>query len=110
MLNPTSEFGIAVRQKRKAKNLTQQELAAKLGMNCRTVMDAEKGCGNPKFETVTLLAQELNISLDAFIFPEIACPNAVPKCVYDFFCDLTESEATEFIALCQAAKAICCHK
>lgn len=56
MLNPTSEFGIAVRQKRKAKNLTQQELAAKLGMNCRTVMDAEKGCGNPKFETVTLLA------------------------------------------------------
>ena len=58
-----------------------------------TVTQAEICRSNPKMEMVILLARELNISLDALVFPETATPNAVPKCVYDFFRGKTENEA-----------------
>lgn len=72
-----------------------------LKMSHRTVMQAEICRSNPKMETVILLAKELNISLDALVFPETATPNAVPKCVYDFFRGKTESEAEKLIDICR---------
>ena len=91
MNNPLDEFGAKVRAEREARGLTQKQLAEKLGMRHRTV----------KMETVILLAKELNISLDALVFPETATPNAVPKCVYDFFRGKTESEAEKLIDICR---------
>lgn len=82
MNNPLDEFGAKIRAEREARGLTQKQLAEKLGMSHRTVMQAEICRSNPKMETVILLAKELNISLDALVFPETATPNAVPKCVY----------------------------
>ena len=34
-------------------------------MSVRTIIEIELGRSNPRFETVALLAEELNISLDA---------------------------------------------
>lgn len=101
MNNPLDEFGAKVRAEREARGLTQKQLAEKLGMSHRTVMQAEICRSNPKMETVILLAKELNISLDALVFPETATPNAVPKCVYDFSRGKTESEAEKLIDICR---------
>ena len=40
-------------------------------MNARTIIDLETCQSNPKFETVALVAKELNISVDAAIFPDM---------------------------------------
>ena len=88
MNNPLDEFGAKVRAEREARGLTQKQLAEKLGMSHRTVMQAESCSSNPKMETV-------------IVFPETATPNAVPKCVYDFFRGKTESEAEKLIDICQ---------
>ena len=106
MNNPVDEFCLTLRQVRKKKGITQIELAQKLGLNHRTIMDAEALKSNPKFETVAALAKELNISLDAVVFPDSLSPNAVPKCVVDFFQGISEAEAQQFIAICENIRAI----
>ena len=106
MNNPLDEFGMKVRKEREARGLTQKQLAAKLRMSHRTVMQAEICRSNPKFETVVLLAQELNISLDALLFPETTSPNELPKCVCDYFKDKTEAEAQKLIGLCRQIEAV----
>lgn len=40
-------------------------------MSIRTVQDLENGIINPKAETILLIAKELNISIDAILFPEL---------------------------------------
>ncbi len=104
MQNPIDSFGIALRNARKNRNLTQRELAEKLHMSVRTVIEAEQGHSNPKFETVALLAKELNISLDAIVFPDSAV-TPVSKSVVDFFSGKNETEIQKYITLCQQADA-----
>ena len=71
MNNPLDLFAWKVRSERKRRHLTQKQLAERLGMNPRTIIDLETCQSNPKFETVVLVAKELNISVDAAIFPEM---------------------------------------
>ena len=61
MNNPIDLFAWKVRSERKRRHLTQKKLAERLSMNSRTIIDLETGKSNPKFETVILLARELNI-------------------------------------------------
>jgi transcriptional regulator with XRE-family HTH domain len=106
MNNPHNAFGKAVRAERIKRNLTQVQLAEKLGMSKRTVIQVERCQSNPKFETVLLLAQELEISLDAIVFPETVSPNNVPKCVHEFFRSKSELESQKFIDLCRNAESL----
>ena len=64
--------------------IRDRQLAERLGMNPRTIIDLETCQSNPKFETVVLVAKELNISVDAAIFPEMV-NQTVSKTVVDFF-------------------------
>ena len=102
MQNPIESFGTALRAARKNQNLTQKELAEKLGMSIRTIIQAEQGYSNPKFETVVILSKELNISLDAIVFPDSAV-TPISKNVVDFFSGKTEVEIQKYISLCQQA-------
>lgn len=68
MNNPLDLFAWKVRSERKRQHLTQRKLAERLNMNARTIIDLETCQSNPKFETVALVAKELNISVDAAIF------------------------------------------
>ncbi len=105
MQKTLDKFGIAVSDKRKKLNLTQQQLADKLNMCVRTIIQIEKGHGNPKFETLEHIAKELNVSIDAVIFPDVN-PNVVSKSVIDFFADKTEEEIKKYIALCEQADSL----
>ena len=104
MNNPLDLFAWKVRSERKRKHLTQKQLAERLGMNSRTIIDLETCQSNPKFETVALLAKELNISLDAAIFPDMVT-GTVSKTVIDFFAGKSEAEIQKYIALCKQAEA-----
>ena len=73
-------------------------------MNPRTIIDLETGKSNPKFEMVVLVAKELNISVDAAIFPKMV-NQTVSKTVADFFAGKSEAEIEKNIALCKQAEA-----
>ena len=100
MNNPLDLFAWKVRSERKRQHLTQRKLAERLNMNARTIIDLETCQSNPKFETVALVAKELNISVDAAIFPEMV-NQTVSKTVVDFFAGKSEAEIEKYIALCK---------
>ena len=105
MNNPLDLFAWKVRSERKRRHLTQKQLSERLGMNPRTIIDLETCQSNPKFETVVLVAKELNISVDAAIFPEMV-NQTVSKTVVDFFAGKSEAEIEKFIALCKQAESL----
>lgn len=105
MQNALDIFGKEVSNKRKKLNITQQQLAEKLHMCVRTIIQLENGKSNPKFETVVLIAKELNISLDSFLFPN-SNPNSVSKTVIDFFSGKSEVEIQKYISLCEQADSL----
>lgn len=103
MNNPLDLFAWKVRSERRRQHLTQKQLAERLHMNARTIIDLENCKSNPKFETVALIAKELNISLDAAIFPDMVA-GTVSKTVVDFFAGKSEAEIEKYIALCKQAE------
>lgn len=102
MQNVLDSFASEVLRKRKVLGYTQRQLAEKLNMSIRTIQDLEHGTSNPKAETILLIARELNISLDAILFPELS-KAAVSKTLVDFFSGKSEAEIQKYISLCLQA-------
>lgn len=100
MQNPVESLGMALRAARKKKKLTQRGLADKLRMSVRTIIAAENGNNNPKFETVALLARELRVSLDEVVLPG-SSEVYVPKVVTDFFSGKSDEEVQVYVSFCQ---------
>ena len=69
-------FAQRLREKREQKKITQRELAERLNMCTRTVIEIEKCKSNPKFETVALISEEMDISLDGIVFHDSLHPGA----------------------------------
>ena len=92
-------FAQKLREKREQKKITQRELAERLNMCTRTVIEIEKCKSNPKFETVALISEEMDISLDGIVFHDRA-PQTVAKCVLDYFAGKGEEESQRYIDLC----------
>lgn len=57
-------FGKRLREDRKSKKITQQELADRLGIKRNTYSDWENGKTEPTFEILVKLADLFDISLD----------------------------------------------
>ena len=91
----------AVREAREKRGISQRELARKLNMNLRTVMDLEIGRSNPKGETIFLIARELHISLDAIAHAGTSRPNSVSADVLEFFSGTDDTESRDYIDLCR---------
>lgn len=104
MQNLLESFGMELRRKRKKLHLTQGQLATRLNMSNRTIMDIENAKIVPQLDTVVYIVRELGISLDALIFPN-AETGRISKTASDFFTGKTESEVQKYIALCQCADA-----
>ena len=68
----------------------------------RTVIEIEKCKSNPKFETVALISEEMDISLDGIVFHDRA-PQTVAKCVIDYFAGKSDAESQKYIDLCMSA-------
>lgn len=83
----------AVREAREERGLSQRELARRLSMNTRTIMDLEICRSNPKGETIFLIARELHISLDAIAHAGTSRPNSVSADVLEFFSGKDDAES-----------------
>lgn len=59
-----SLFGNRLRQLRKEDNLTQKDLATKLGLAFSTISMYERGIREPDFETTEAIADYFNVSMD----------------------------------------------
>lgn len=57
-------FGKRLREVRKSKKITQQELADRLGIKRNTYSDWENGKTDPSFEILVKLADLFDVSLD----------------------------------------------
>jgi len=62
-LGPSKNLGHAIRQARKAKNLTQKELAAMSGVWQETISKIENGSGGTKLETLFDLIAALDLEI-----------------------------------------------
>lgn len=102
MKNPLDLFAAEVRAARSRRNLTQRQLADKLHMSVRTIIELEGCKSSPRFETVATIARELNISLDAVVFQNIQT-DGISKAVADFFSGKSEEEIQKYISLCKQA-------
>ena len=63
-------FAENLKQIRKERNLSQEELAELLGVSRQAVSKWEQDQGYPEVETLLLLSKKLNASLDALMFSE----------------------------------------
>ena len=93
-------LAFAVQNGRKRKKITQSELAEILHMSIRTIQDIENQKSSPKFDTIILICKELNISLDAVIFPETT-NTYLSKTVIDFFKNKNEKLSKKYISICE---------
>ena len=105
MQNILDLLGNTLRTERARKRLTQRELAERLHMSVRTIIEIEGCKSSPKFETIALLARELNVSLDAVVFQH-AVTETVSKPVIDFFSGKSEADTLKYIALCEHADTL----
>lgn len=67
-----SDFGRRLRQIRRRKDLTQEQIAAITGLSVEFISSIERGRNAPSFETIEKLAKVLDTPIDAlFQFDEI---------------------------------------
>lgn len=63
-------LGVRVKEERKKRGLTQAQLAECVHSNKRTILDIEKGHGNPKLETLFALLTFLEIDPFSIFYSE----------------------------------------
>ncbi|MFC2013714.1 helix-turn-helix domain-containing protein [Chloroflexota bacterium] len=67
-----SDFGRRLRQIRRSKDLTQEQIAVVTGLSVEFISNIERGRNAPSFETIEKLAKVLETPIDAFFqFDEI---------------------------------------
>ena len=71
-------IGSRLRYLRKFENVTQQQLADKLGVAKSTISMYENGQREPDFETLEALADFFNVEMRTF-FPGNSCPTLTPN-------------------------------
>ena len=101
-MNHVDMFAQRLREKREQEKLTQREVAERLNMSTRTILAIETCKSSPRFETVALISEEMNISLDGIVFHGQE-PQTVAKCVADFFAGKSADESQKYIDLCMSA-------
>lgn len=62
-------MGNQIRHYRRAKGMSQTALAAALGISAAHVGHIERGTRHASLETVVAISQQLEVSLDALVFP-----------------------------------------
>ena len=70
-------IGKFIAQKRKEKNLTQEQLAEKLGVSNKTVSKWECGKCMPDYSVVKLLCQELDITVSELMDGEVKADSSI---------------------------------
>lgn len=72
-------FADNLKQIRRDRNISQEELAELLGVSRQAVSKWEQGAGYPEVDKLLLLSNKLNLSLDSLMSGEIPAPADSPQ-------------------------------
>ena len=87
----------AIRNERKNKRITQEELAEMLEVSPTHVKHIESGHRKPSIEILFELAKILNISLDEVVFPKNRTPNDATRGKIERLLDVSDESSLQFI-------------
>ena len=86
-----------IRNERKNKRITQEELAEMLEVSPTHVKHIESGHRKPSIEILFELAKILNISLDEVVFPKNRTPNDATRGKIERLLDVSDESSLQFI-------------
>lgn len=87
----------AIRNERKNKRITQEELAEMLEVSPTHVKHIESGHRKPSVEILFALAKVLNISLDEVVFPKKDTPRDATRGKIERLLDVSDEASLHFI-------------
>lgn len=87
----------AIRNERKNKRITQEELAEMLEVSPTHVKHIESGHRKPSIEILFELAKILNISLDEVVFPKNRTPHDATRGKIERLLDVSDEASLQFI-------------
>lgn len=87
----------AIRNERKNKRITQEELAEMLEVSPTHVKHIESGHRKPSVEILFALAKILNISLDEVVFPKNETPHDATRGKIERLLDVSDEASLQFI-------------
>lgn len=87
----------AIRNERKNKRITQEELAEKLDISPTHVKHIESGRRKPSIEILFELTKILNISLDGVVFPKNETTLDVTRGKIERLLDVSDEASLQFI-------------
>ena len=96
-------LGDIIRHERLRADLTQDELAERVGVDPRTILKIENHRGNPKLEVLYPLIRALNIDANRVFYPESSNDSNELK---QFHALLSQCSAEEIHSLYQVCKAV----
>lgn len=95
----------AIKRVRCALHLTQNQLAEKVGIDPRTILNIENCKGNPKMEVLYPLVRFLKIDANEIFFPEERRDTPAFTQLQLVISDCSEEEAAHLIPILQAVLA-----
>mgnify|MGYP002861762209 CR=1 FL=1 len=76
--------GLRIREIRKFKKLSQEELACETGINCRTILRIENGHTIPTLETLVKISHALDCDItDFFVVEHLKSRDEILSAIYD---------------------------
>lgn len=97
-------LGDTVREAREKQLITQVELAEKLGLDVRTIINIENYRGNPKMEVLFPLIRELKIIPEQIFFPESTLEGKAERKILLELSDCSEQELEAIVTLIRSFK------
>lgn len=94
-------LGNAVREARAQFKYTQSEVAGKVGVDVRTVLNIENYHGNPKMEVLYPLIRTLSIDPKTIFYPEQAAMRPTLQKLLFYLASCTEEEAAMLLPVCK---------
>jgi len=95
-----------IRHERLRADLTQDELAERVGVDPRTILKIENHRGNPKLEVLYPLIRALNIDANRVFYPELTQTSDELKQFHAFLSQCTAEEIHSLYQVCQAVLSV----
>ena len=87
----------AIRQERKSKRITYEELAEMLDISPTHIKHIESGHRKPSIEILFEIARVLNLSLDGVVFPKDITQSDITRGKIDRLLDSLDEDSLQFV-------------
>ena len=94
-------LGVAIREARVKKGVSQNQVADMLDIDTRTVLNIENDNGNPKMEVLYPLIRLLQVDANRVFYPETVSPNPAMNRFQAFLATCSEDELDSLLPICE---------